>query len=256
MKIIDVDKLFENYFTEYVNKNKGKFTAEQWEDKVPVLYEKFSKTAFSVLDGKTPETYYKDVSSNDLVSLFLRHIEKGVSVSDFLSREISQRGDVAKIAELINENSSDEIISYAISFLSDLGGEPAQASYFKVIKGNYAQEHKEHATELLCEIADQVKEETLALYGNDKNLGDYLIEIISNMKIDDRATKILIDGFKNNTDKTSLYSAYLAKYGDERAVPYILNRIQSTIDKADLKELKYALDALGGEISDNNTIVH
>lgn len=247
MKIIDVDKLFEDYFTQYVNKNKGKFTAEEWEDQVPVLYEKFSTTAFDALDGKTPETYYKEVSSNDLISLFLSHIEKGVPVSDFLLREISQRGDEEKIAALINENNSDEIISYAISFLSDLGGDKANETYLKVLKGNFADEHKEHATELLSEVAENVKEEILSLYGKDETLDDYLVEIISKMKIDDRATKILIDGFNSHPEKTALYSAYLAKYGDERAIPYILNRIQSTIDKADLKELKYALDALGYE---------
>ena len=256
MKIIDVDKLFEEYFTQYVNKNKGKFTAEEWEDRVPVLYEKFSNTAFDALDGKTPETYYKEVSSNDLISVFLSHIEKGVPVSDFLLREISKRGDTEKVVSLINENNSDEIISYAISFLSDLGGDKANETYLKVLKGNFADEHKEHATELLSEVADNVKEEILSLYGKDETLDDYLVEIISKMKIDDRATKILIDGFNSHPEKTALYSAYLAKYGDDRAIPYILNRVQSTVDKADLKELKYALDALGYEGGETNRIVH
>ena len=38
MKIIDIDKLFDDYISQYVYENIGKVKPEEIEDKMPVLY--------------------------------------------------------------------------------------------------------------------------------------------------------------------------------------------------------------------------
>ena len=43
-------------------------------------------------------------------------------------------------------------------------------------------------------------------------------------------------------------ASYLAAYGDERALPYLMERIEDrTIGFVEFQELKYAIEALGGE---------
>ena len=43
-------------------------------------------------------------------------------------------------------------------------------------------------------------------------------------------------------------ASYLAAYGDERALPHLLERIEDrTIGFVEFQELKYASEALGGE---------
>ena len=43
MKVIDVDRLFEKYLRGVMQKNVGKYTEEEWEEKLPALYEKFCR---------------------------------------------------------------------------------------------------------------------------------------------------------------------------------------------------------------------
>ena len=45
-----------------------------------------------------------------------------------------------------------------------------------------------------------------------------------------------------------MHASYLAAYGDERALPILLERIEDTnIGFVEFQELKYAIEALGGE---------
>ena len=90
IKVIDVDKLFDKYIESYVYSNIGKVKPEEIEDKIPQLYLEFGNQKLEELDGKTPNSYYRDFSGKELVECLKKHIEKGVSVSDFLCEAIIQ----------------------------------------------------------------------------------------------------------------------------------------------------------------------
>ena len=49
--MIDVDKLFENYFRSYLIKNQGKFSEEQLENKVGEVYDEFGNSPLKELGG-------------------------------------------------------------------------------------------------------------------------------------------------------------------------------------------------------------
>ena len=54
--------------------------------------------------------------------------------------------------------------------------------------------------------------------------------------------------FAKNTDNIPLYASYLAKYGDERALPFLMTAIEGEkISYADFEELRFAIEALGGK---------
>ena len=47
-----------------------------------------------------------------------------------------------------------------------------------------------------------------------------------------------------------MHASYLAAYGDERALPYLLDKIdEEGITFVEYQELKFAIEALGGEYS-------
>ena len=46
-----------------------------------------------------------------------------------------------------------------------------------------------------------------------------------------------------------LYAGYLASYGDDKALPYLLEEIEKDVGYIAFQELKYAIEALGGEYS-------
>ena len=58
---------------------------------------------------------------------------------------------------------------------------------------------------------------------------------------------MLLDEFHAAED-CSVHAGYLAAYGDERALPILLRRIEDrSIGFVEFQELKYAIEALGGE---------
>ena len=69
IKIIDIDKLFDDYISDYVYKNIGKVKPEEIENKIPMLYEKFGCEKLKELDGKTPNEYYQNYHTHILIIL-------------------------------------------------------------------------------------------------------------------------------------------------------------------------------------------
>jgi hypothetical protein len=48
-----------------------------------------------------------------------------------------------------------------------------------------------------------------------------------------------------------MHASYLAAYGDERALPFLYERIRDeSIGFVEFQELKYAIEALGGEYNE------
>ncbi|MBQ8427002.1 MAG: hypothetical protein IJX16_04495, partial [Clostridia bacterium] len=114
---------------------------------------------------------------------------------------------------------------------------------------DYSETIRELATERLSNLADTVKEEILAQFNEvDDVKKACLTEILSNASKDDRVFELLINEFLRNATQVPLYANYLAKYGDERALPFLLTAIENEkISYADFEELRFAIEALGGE---------
>ena len=66
MEQIDFDGMFDEKLTEYMEKNKGKYTEAQWEDVIAKLYKKFGDTYIAKIKC-TPKEYYAKMSDTQLV---------------------------------------------------------------------------------------------------------------------------------------------------------------------------------------------
>ena len=77
---------------------------------------------------------------------------------------------------------------------------------------------------------------------------DYMLEILSRVKErEDKIFEALKSAFLLG-DNVPMRASYLAAYGDERALDMLLSRIEDrTIGFVEFQELKYAIEALGGE---------
>ena len=76
-----------------------------------------------------------------------------------------------------------------------------------------------------------------------------MLEILSRCKArDEDIFEILLAAFRTADDGVlALRASYLAAYGDERALPYLTDRIEDeAISYADFQDLKFAIEALGG----------
>ena len=249
IKIIDIDSLFDKYISDFVYKNIGKVEPDEIEDKIPELYEKFGVEKLKELDGKSPEEFYKGYSGEQLIECLKTHIEKGVSISDFLCETITENKDNEQ--SLINALDSDgeEFLLYVMNMLCDMDSKNCAKRFLEMVLWDYSTPIKELATEFLKQRADVVKEEILSQFRDvNDDTKEFLTEILSGCKNDDRVFNILVEQFAKNEDKIPIYASYLTKYGDDRALPFLLAEIEKEkISYADFEELRFAIEALGGE---------
>lgn len=250
---IDIDKLFEEYFKKFIAENMGKYTEDELESKVAEIYGEFGSTKLDELGGKTPEEYFKEMSSEELVNCLADCVKNGTPVSDYLCDELEKREDShALLVEFVSSTELDELATYAVNILNASGSKIALKKYVDVICEGKAKESLiEAVTEALADNANEIKEEILAVYDKNQKSAKYFVEILSCVSFDDRVFEILCDEFLTHTDNLALYATYLSKYGDDRALPLLYEQIKKDgISYIDYKEMKLAIEALGGEYED------
>lgn len=253
IKTVNLDKLFDKYIEKYVLENVGKVKPEEIENKIPVLYEEFGNVAQKELDGKTPNGYYRQFSPEELIAALKEHIEKDVPVSDFLIEAITANASSVKpIKAALMAEQDEQFTAYLMNMLSDLKGEIPVERYLEFALYDYPENIGELATEALAENADKVKDKVLRsfdLAADDKK--DRLSEILASVKEkSDEVFDKLVEGFAKNDKKIPLYANYLAKYGDERAIPFLKTAIEGKVNYQEFEELKFAIECLGGEYTE------
>lgn len=250
IKLIDVDKLFDDYISDYVYKNIGKVKPEEIENQMPVLYEKFGNEKIKELDGKTPNTFYTLYSSQELLTCLKEHLEKGVPVSDFLCEAIIKNSQSKEeiCSELLKEN-QEQYVLYLMNILCDINAKPPLNRYVEFLLYDYPESVSELASESLRNYATEVKDKLIENYQDaDKSTKEKIADILSCSDKDDRIFDLLIQAFNERVDNIPLFSAYLSKYGDDRALPVLYNAIEKQdISYADFEELRFAIESLGGE---------
>lgn len=249
IKVIDIDGLFDKYISDYVYANVGKVSPEEIENKIPELYDKFGDEKLAELDGKTPLTYYEGATAEELISALKEHIERGVPVSDFLCEALRDGDSESALVKELNQENGEEFTLYLMNVLSEKGSVKAAKRYLEFVLWDYSEPIRELATELLGDMADSVKDDIIAQFREVDDLRRAcLTEILSKASKDDKIFDILIEQFVKHQDEIPLYAGYLARYGDERALPFLMTAIENEkLNYSEFSELKFAIESLGGE---------
>ncbi len=249
VKIIDVDELFDKYISDYVYQNIGKVKPEEIENKIPELYVQFGDEKLEQLGGKTPNEFYKQYSGKELVECLKAHIVDGVSVSDFLCEALTSAVNQDALISALDDDENEEFLLYVMNILADVGWEKAKEKYLQFVLWDYSETIKEVATETLKTNADLVKDQILLQFDQvEEKTKVNLVEILSGCGKDEKVFEILINEFIKNQNNIPLYAGYLAKYGEERALPFLKATIENErISYVDFEELRFAIEALGGE---------
>ena len=244
MKLIDFDEKFNRKVAEMLEKHAGERTEEEWEDAIAKAYEQFGDTYMGAI-GMTPRQYFEKMTESGLVETLKEYILQDVPVPDILCGELERRGAGDALLALLNE--TEELVHYALNLI---GSDPrALPRYAEMLSEEEYDEHiKDALADLLKENADKVKERILPLVETENK--PYALEILSRCKErDDRVFEALLAAFRTGEEEeVPLYAGYLAAYGDERALPALEEQIdREDIDFVTFQELKFAIEALGGE---------
>ncbi len=243
MKLYDFDGMFDEKLSEYIAKNAGKYKEEEWENIIPVLYNKFGDTVIKSI-GKTPRAFYREMPDADLLRTLKAHIREGVPVPEFLCTEIEGRNLTQSLMPMLDGSPAER--EYAMTIIGADDG--AIKKYMQILVSSDDEELKNRCADFIKEKADLVADEAVQNYKNgvDKEL---MCEIMSRSVIpNEEIFRILLNEFRCDADNVPMHASYLAAYGDERALPYLLDKIdEEGISFIEYQELKFAIEALGGE---------
>lgn len=243
MKLYDFDGMFDEKLSEYVAKNGGKYTESEWEDVIPRLYDKFGDTVIKSL-GKTPRGFYSEMTDEQLIKCLRAHLKQDVPVSEFLCEAIESRRAVSLLTPLLDGAESER--EYAMNLIgADDGVIP---KYLEMLVSADNADMKDRCADFIKERADLVAEEALKNYKNGVE-PEYMLEILSRTTVKNEGVfDALLTAFRTDADNVPMHAGYLAAYGDERALEYLLDKIdEEGISFIEYQELKFAIEALGGE---------
>lgn len=256
MKCINFDRAFERYMAEWMKENSEKYKDDMdvIEDMMPDVYLEFLKKPADFLDGIAPQDYFEQFDNADmLVNWLCDYIAQGVPVPDLLPERVTALGDPAEkslLALVARDDLPEETQMTAISLLREMESKAPMQRYVDYIASLEEPSDKgDLCAEALMSMGESVVEPILAaLSGAGQTGRDIFADVLSNYPGDERIYELMIERFVTRDERRALFASYLAKLGDERAIPMLKEAAQSPdINYLDYVEVVNAIEALGGE---------
>lgn len=256
MKCIDFDKQFERYTKDWVKRNAAKYknNMDVIESMMPDVYMEFMAKPAAWLDGLSPEAYFAQFDdAQALVNWMCDYYAQNVPVPDLLLERITDLGEDAEqalLALLSREGIAQEAEMTAISLLRELESTAPMQRYIDYIVAMEEPGEKGDmcAESLLAMGKDAVAPILAALEGAKETGRDIFADILCNYPGDERIYDLLVERFARVPQQRALFASFLAKLGDERALPMLKEAAQAEdINYLDYVEIVNAIEALGGE---------
>ena len=256
MKCINFDRAFERYMAEWIKENSEKYKDDMdvIEDMMPDVYLEFLKKPADFLDGVAPQDYFEQFDNADmLVNWLCDYIAQGVPVPDLLLERVTALGNPAEkslLALVARDDLPEETQMTAISLLREMESKAPMQRYIDYIASLEEPSDKgDLCAEALMSMGESVVEPILAtLSGAGQTGRDIFAEVLSTYPGDERIYELMIERFVTRDERRALFASYLAKLGDERAIPMLKEAAQSPdINYLDYVEVVNAIEALGGE---------
>ena len=256
MKCINFDRAFERYMAEWIKENSEKYKDDMdvIEDMMPDVYLEFLKKPADFLDGVAPQDYFEQFDNAEmLVNWLCDYIAQGVPVPDLLLERVTALGNPAEkslLALVARDDLPEETQMTAISLLREMESKAPMQRYIDYIASLEEPSDKgDLCAEALMSMGESVVEPILAtLSGAGQTGRDIFADVLSNYPGDERIYELMIERFVTRDERRALFASYLAKLGDERAIPMLKEAAQSPdINYLDYVEVVNAIEALGGE---------
>ena len=256
MRCINFDRAFERYMAEWMKENSEKYKDDMdvIEDMMPDVYLEFLKKPAEFLDGVAPQDYFEQFDNADmLVNWLCDYIAQGVPVPDLLLERVTALGKPAEkslLALITRDDLPEETQMTAISLLREMESKAPMQRYIDYIASLEEPSDKgDLCAEALMSMGESVVEPILAALSGAGQTGcDIFADVLSNYPGDERIYELMIERFVTRDERRALFASYLAKLGDERAIPMLKEAAQSPdINYLDYVEVVNAIEALGGE---------
>lgn len=250
--MFDFDKSFEEYAIKWYEAHKEELSdADELEDKMPELYEKWCNEPLGALSGLSPRAFFDNIDAPDLMKLMVSSCEGEQNPSSLLLDKITERKACAQgLRDLIRTSGNVKAKTIAVNLLTEMDENHPLDVYANLLCDDSADEGlRESAIEVMCEHADEVADLLYkAIPDADIKQKGMIAEVLVNAKHDDRTLRLLEELFSSG-DNIPFYAGLIGKYGDERAAA-MLYRALDTCNYLEYVEVKNAIERMGGVVDD------
>ena len=256
MNCINFDQKFEQYMGVWMKNNAAKYknNMDIIEGMMPDVYMEFLAKPATWLGGKAPQDYFGQYDdAAQLVDWLCEYERTGVPVPDLLLDRIGELGDAAEaplLALLDNDATPDAAVMTAISLLREIESTAPMQRYIERIAAlESPDERADMYAESLQSMGEAVVAPILAALPAAGEMGrDIFADILSNFPGQGESFRLLMERFERCDDRRALFASYLAKYGDDRALPALRRAAEDPqVNYLDFVEISSAIEALGGE---------
>ncbi len=250
--MIDSDKLFEKYLKSWLERHKGEYTADETEEMIPELYEKWVTTPSAETDGVTPEEYFARITDPDaLIAEFIKTNRGDDNPCSLLLDRIAEvPGCAAGLKKIVEENGDPKTVIAAMDILDETGADQPLKFYTELLTDDTADEGVvEKAAEILKENAGAVKEELFAAIAKATPAQKQIIaDVLVGTDRDDRTFGLLKELFLAK-ENVPFIAGLLGKYGDDRAAAFLYPALDDS-NYLEFMEIRNAIEQLGGVVDD------
>lgn len=256
MNCINFDQKFEQYMGVWMKNNAAKYknNMDIIEGMMPDVYMEFLAKPATWLGGKAPQDYFGQYDdAAQLVDWLCEYERTGVPVPDLLLDRIGELGESAEaplLALLDDTGAPDAAVMTAISLLREIESTAPMQRYIERIAAlAEPDERADMYAESLLSMGDAVVAPVLAALPSAGEAGrDIFSDILSNFPGEEESFALLLERFERCEDRRALFASYLAKYGDDRALPALRRAAEDPhVNYLDFVEISSAIEALGGE---------
>ena len=254
MPLINFDEHFADYTSEWMRQHGDRYAnVDEMEEDLPRIYMNFLNTRAPWLGSVTPGAYFTQFEDPKVLVDWMRaYCEEGVPVPDLLLDQITTVGKPCekRLLRLLEDGEApDEARMIAISLLRDLESTMPKMLYIQwQLNRAPRDEMKDHALESLTEMGESVVQPILQNLKQANEAGEEaLLEVLSHFPGHEQVVQLALRLFRERKNRRALFAGYLAKLGDERALPALLEAAEEPdLSYLTFIEIRNAIEALGG----------
>ncbi len=254
MPVINFDEHFAEYTSRWMREHEGEFkTYDELEEQLPQIYMMFLNTRAKWLGSLTPGSYFTQFEDPKvLVDWLSQYCEEGVPVPDLLLEQITFVGRPCekRLLELLkDENAPEEARMTAVGLLRDM-----QSTLPKMLYINWQMDRREkddlkdNALESLQEMGEAVVQPILQNVGRANAAGQAaLLDVLVHFPGSEAVFNLAMKLFREHPEKRALFAGYLARIGDDRALPELVAASEEEkLSYLTFIEIRNAIEELGG----------
>ena len=257
MKCINFDDRFADFASQWMKDHSKEYrNFDAMEADMPRVYMMFLNTPARWLDGVTPGAYFTQFEdAKDLVDWMVEYCQSDIPVPDLLLEQITAVGKPCEkrlLALLKDENPAitEEARMTAIGLLREMESTLPKMLYISwQLDRDMQDEMADNALDSLREMGKAVVQPILQELPKANAAGqEAFLDVLVNYPGPQQVFDLAIRLFKENPSRRALFASYLAKLGDERALPALMEAAEDEKCKyMDFIELRNAIEMLGGD---------